>query len=160
MAITLAALASEITADPLGYGYATFVAAGNDQAIADLLNKPRDGTDGKPAISVKRADCTPAEILEAIDVRDFPASPTGVNSIPLAQSWLESVTQFARLRLTREDGTKTLIRRNIDRLVGDTQGSQARLDAIAVRVGSRAEQLFGVGVEVTNPDVSQSLRGQ
>jgi hypothetical protein len=153
----LTALASEIRTDPLTYGYGVNITSGNDQAIADLLNKVRDGTDGKAAITVRRPDCTPAEILEAIDVRDFPAAPTGVNNIPLAQSWLESITQFSSIRLALSDGTKTTTRKNIDRLVGDTQGSQTRLDAVAIRNGSRAEQLFGFGVRISSGDVAASL---
>jgi hypothetical protein len=160
MAITPAALASEINTDPLTYGYAARVAAGDDGGIVALLNKPRDGTDGEAAISVKRADCDPSELLAAIDVRDLATAglPAGM-SVPLAQSWLESVTQFPRIRLANDDGSKTLIRRNIDRLVADTNGSQTRLDAVAVRVGSRAEQLGGAGTVVTGSDVSFALRG-
>jgi hypothetical protein len=82
MSITPATLATEINTDPLAYGYAAFVTSGSDGSIAELLNRPRAGTDGKPAISIKRADCAPSEILEAIDVRDLLASPAGVNSIP------------------------------------------------------------------------------
>jgi hypothetical protein len=159
MPLTSAALANEINTDPQTYGYSTHVATGNDQAIADLLNKPRDGTDGEAAISVKRADCTPEEIMEAIDVRDFPASPTNVSNLTLAGSYLESVMQFPRIRLLSDAAGKTLIRKNIDRLVADTNGSQARLDAVAVRIGSRAEQLFGTGVRVTSSDVAKALRG-
>lgn len=151
MPFTLAALTTEINTDPTALGYAALKASGNDQGIADLLNIVR------ATISVKRPDCSPAEILEAIDLRDFPASPTGVASVPLAQSWLESVTQFARIRLTNDDGTKTTTRKNFDRLVNDTQGSQTRLDAVAVRTGSRAEQLFGAGVFVTPTNVANAL---
>lgn len=157
MAVTIPELASEIDADPLAYGYASYVASGNDQGVADLLNKARTGADGKPAISIKRPDCTPEEVMEAIDVRDFPASPTGVNNVTLAGSYLESVMQFPRIRLQADAGGKTLIRRNLDRLVADTQGSQARLDAVAVRVGSRAEQLFGSGVAVSTNHVAAAL---
>lgn len=167
MPVTTAALRTEITTDPRGYGYAPFVASGNDQAVADRLNAVRDGTNpptnptaaggtANGAISIKRPDCTPAEILEAIDVRDFASAPTGVASVPLSQSWLESITQFAKVRLANADGTKTLSRKNIDRLVNDTQGSQTRLDAVAVRNGSRAEELFGVGVVVTRDDVASA----
>lgn len=153
MPVTIPELAAEIAADPLALGYAPHVASGNDQAIADLLNARR------ATISVKRPNCTPADLLEAIDIRDFAASPQGVTSVPLAQSYLESVTQFASIRLLNDNGQKSLIRKNIDRLVGDTQGSQARLDAVAVRPGSRAEQLFGFDVPVTGSNVAQALRG-
>lgn len=153
MALTpaqITTLRTELTNDPRAYGYAPLVAVGNDPAVADLLNLVR------PTITVKRIDCTPVEILEAIDIRDFAATPTGVNNIPMVQSWLESVTQFSKLRLTADNGNKTLIRKNIDRLVNDTQGSQTRLDAIAVRIGSRAEELFGAGITVTPDEVSSA----
>jgi hypothetical protein len=38
------------------------------------------------------------------------------------------------------------------------QGSRARVDAIANRPGSRAEQLFLPGVRVTALDVARALR--
>lgn len=156
MPVTLPELTAEITNDPLGYGYAPLVAAGNDQGIASLLNRVRTGADGKPAITIRRPDCSPAEILEAIDVRDLTV-PAAVASAPLAQSWLESITQFPTIRLLTDAGAKTLVRRNIDRLVTDVNGSQGRLDAVAVRNGSRAEQLFGVGSAVTGNQVAAAL---
>jgi hypothetical protein len=164
VALTMAALKAEVQTDPAALGYAALVAARRLQGVADVLNFPRDGVAASPvngvvgaAVSVKRADCTPSEILEAVDVRDFPAAPAGVNSVPLAQSWLESITQFPRVRLANADGTKTQVRKNIDRLVGNTNLSQDRLDAVAVRVGSRAELLFGFGVAVTDADVERAL---
>jgi hypothetical protein len=168
MPVNVATLRTELASDPRGYGYAPLVAVANDPALTDMLNAVRDGTNppanptaaggaANGSITVKRIDCNPAEILEAIDVRDLATAglPAGM-SVPLAQSWLESVTQFARIRLANDDGTKTLTRRNIDRLVASTNGSQARLDAVAVRLGSRAEELFGAGVVVTRDDVGSA----
>lgn len=165
MALTTAALRTEITTDPRGYGFAPLVTTGNDQAVADKLNAVRDGTNpptnptaaggvANGSISIKRPDCTPAEVLEAIDIRDFASAPVGVTSIPLTQSWFESITQFARIRLANADGTKTTVRKNIDRIVNDVNLSQTRLDAVAIRNGSRGEELFGAGVIVTRDDVS------
>lgn len=164
MPVTLPALKTELQTDPQNYGYAPFVAIRNDTVLALLINfKPRDGVtlppfgNVGPAVQVKRGNVPPVEILEAIDVRDFLASPAGVNSIPLAQSWLESITQYSTIRLANADGTKTQVRKNIDRLVGDAQGSQTRLDAVAVRFGSRAEQLFGENSVVSVQNVSDAL---
>jgi len=161
MAIDHVALKSELINDPATLGYAPFFAAGNDTGLTNILNFNRDGVTACPenavvgaAISIKRPDVSPSEILEAIDIRDFPASPAAVANIPLAQSWLESVTQFASIRFTKEDGTKTTARKNIDRLVGNGNLSQDRLDAIATRFGSRAEQLFGAGTSVTLQDIA------
>jgi hypothetical protein len=162
----LAILKTELQTDPRGYGY--LASQRNDTAMAVKINAVRDGTnagttptgDGGAAngiITIKRPDCLPAEILEAIDVRDLLASPPGVVSIPLTQSWFESITQLSKIRLANADGSKTLIRKNVDRITGDTNLSQTRLDAVAVRNGSRAEEKFGVGVVVTDSDVSNAL---
>lgn len=154
MAINYVALATELTTDPQTYGYAALISAGSDAGLADLLNKVRDGTDGEAAITVRRADIAPNEILEAIDNRDFITSPNIAHA-----SWFESVTQLRTIRLVNADGTNTRVLGNLRRLVNDTQGSQTRLDAIAVRNGSRAEQLFGVSTSITADDIARALRG-
>ena len=164
MSVDLTALKNEINNDPAGLGYAPFLAIRNDTAIAEIINFVRNGTTACPtnsvvgaAITINRPDCDTSEILEAIDVRDFLAAPAGVNSIPLTQSWFESITQFARIRLANTDGTKTTVRKNIDRLVNNTNGSQGRLDTVAVRFGTRGETLFGVSTYVSVNDVSSAL---
>ena len=148
----LSQLKVELQTDPRSYGYAADLASGNDAGLVAKLNLARAG------ISIRRPDCDPAEILEAIDIRDFAASPAGVTNNTFAASWFESITQFQRVRLANANGTKTQVRKNIDRMVADTQGSQTRLDAVAVRPGSRSEELFGVGVQVTDDDVSKAKR--
>lgn len=164
MPVNYAALKTELQTDPASLGYSSFVAIRNDVALASILIFVRDGSTVCPvngvagaSITVRRSNVKPDEILEAIDIRDFPVSPTGVNSIPLAQSWLESITQFSTVRLANTDGTKTTVRKNIDRLVDNVQGSQTRLDTVAERRGSRSEQLFGENVAVTSTDVAIAL---
>jgi hypothetical protein len=109
---------------------------------------------------MKRDDVTPLEVLECIDVRDFVAAPSGVNNIQLTQSWLESITQFARIRLFLDDapGTQTQVKNNLDRLVGNTNGTQTRLNAVGKRSGSRAEELFVRGTVVSDVDVEAAFR--
>lgn len=151
-------LAAEIRTDPNKYGYAPFVASGNDGAIVDILMKVRSGADGFPAIAINRPDCASAEIIEAINILDLKAPPGNLN-VTLVAAWFESVMQSARIRLANVDGTRTNTRTNIDQLVGSANGSQARLDAVAVRAGSRAEELFGANTYVSGSDVSYALRG-
>mgnify|MGYP000476295844 CR=1 FL=1 len=148
----LQTLKTELNSDPRSYGYAADILSGYVGGLRDKLNLARAG------ITIRRPDCDPAEILEAIDIRDFAASPAGVTNNQFTASWFESITQFARVRLANTDGTKTQVRKNIDRMVNDAQGSQTRLDAVAVRTGTRAEELFGAGVVVTNDDVTNALR--
>lgn len=166
----LAVLKTELQTDPRGYGYNAAVR--NDTNMALIINTVRDGTnppanptaDGGVAsgkITLNRPDCAPSEILEAIDVRDLLDATTltaaGVVNIPLTQSWLESITQFPSIRLAKDDGTKTQTRKNIDRITGNTNGSQTALNNVAVRSGSRAEEKFGFGFFVSVDDVSKSL---
>ena len=147
MAINYAVLETELTTDPNGYGYAPLVAAGADAVLADMLNEVR------PSITVRRIDVSPNEVLEAIDVRDFVANP---NAGWVA--WFESVTQLRTMRLLLDDGSNTRVRSNLNRLLGDTNGSMTRVQTISQRTGSRAEQLFGPGTVLAHGDISRALR--
>ena len=147
-----ATLRTEIQTDPLAYGYAAFLAAHEPENVAAALNKVRDGTDGKPQIQVRRIDVAAIEVLEAVDTRDFVASPNALQA-----SWFESITQNSTIRLANPDGTQNRIKNNLDRILNDTQGSQTRLNALAKRNGSRAEKLFGPGTVVSISDVMTAL---
>lgn len=148
----LQALKNEFTNDPAALGYTALGNALNWNGLRDAVNLPRAG------IIIRRTDVQPYEVLEAIDVRDFPAAPTGVNNIPLAQSWLESITQFPTIRLFNDDDTQTRTKNNLDRLIGNTQGSQTRLNAVGKRDGSRAELLFGRNISVTDGEVETAWK--
>jgi hypothetical protein len=147
MPLSLPALRSELQSDPRAYGYAPLIDAGADGSLADLLNLVR------PEISVRRADIAGAELLEAVDIRDFVASPTAG-----ALAWFESATQQPAIRLVDDAGANTRVLANLRRLLQDTNGSQTRLGQIANRAGSRAEELFGAGVVVAPLDIARALR--
>lgn len=153
MAFTMEALRTELQTDPLAYGYSAFFAT-DLQKVADLVNKLRDGTDGFPAITVKRKAISPVDILEAIDTRDFEASLSTIIG-----SWFESLTQYPSIELVNDDGTDTRVLGNLKRILQNPgpQGSRARVIAIAQKTGSRAEQLFGTGTVVTWEQVAQAL---
>jgi hypothetical protein len=152
----LATLKTELTTDPLAYGYAQAV---DSDAKAALLNKLRDGTDGKAAISVKESAIDVQKVLEAIDVRDFVGdnATAGNAGTGLSRAWFESVTQYPTLRLLNDDGSNTRVLANLKRVLNDTNLSQTRLTALAARVGSRAEQLFGIGTVLSGNDVQSAL---
>lgn len=170
----LLVLKNEFVNDPRGYGYAAYWAAGYDNGLSYIINAVRDGVVRKaldgvdialPTIPTgaggtanghivrNKLSVTPMEVMGVIDVRDFIA-----NANNLQAAWFESLMQIggATIPLANQDGTKTFIRTNLDRAVNDTNGSQARLDSLAVRFGSRAEELFGTGVVVSVDDVSAS----
>ena len=159
----LAVLKTELQTDPRAYGYAQYLPPNppswNGPAV--LMTIIRDGTNGGPAIVIRRVDTTPLEILEAIDIRDFVANPAQVNNLPMAQAWMESITQFEKVKLFNDDDSATRVKLNIDRLVGNGNGSQTRLNATpgpGKRFGTRSEELFGRGVIVTDVDVEAAWR--
>src|SRR5262245_34415251 len=106
MPLTLAALKTELQTDPTSLDYAPHIALGSTGALADILNLQQG------SITVRRNDLTPAEVLEAIDNRDFEAAPN-----PAHVAWFESVTQLGRLRLVNEDGSNTRVLGNLRRIL-------------------------------------------
>jgi hypothetical protein len=124
-------------------------AAGADNVVAQLLAQVRAG------ITVNRRDIAPVELLDVLDARDFQPN-TQVTT--LAAQYFGALLRLERIPLTTPGGAKNLIRANLDRAVLNTNGSQTRLDALAVRTGSRFEQLFGEGLLPTADDVSAARR--
>ena len=143
----LAVLKTELLTDPNGYGYAPLIADTNNPALAELVNRSR------AAIQMPRPDVTPLEILEAIAVEDFVTSQT-----VLMGSWFESLTQFPSIRILKENGTDARVMSNIMKVLKNGTASETRIRALAVRNGSRAEQLFGVGVTVSVQEVIDAQR--
>lgn len=139
MAFTLQQLKNELTNDPTARGYA----GQPDNVCTGLINAQQAG------ITINRADITPAELLEAIDIRDFNAT----NATVAACAWFESVTQYPRIRLRNDDNTNTRVRSNLNRMLDDVQGSQTRFTALQTRQGSRAEQLWGRDTVITDADI-------
>lgn len=140
-------LKQELQSDPNSYGYAPLIADTNNPALAAMVNLPR------AAIQMPRPDVAPLEILEAIKLDDF---KTGQNI--LYGSWFESLTQFASVRILKENGTDTRVMTNLMLILVNGSASETRLRALAVRNGSRSEQLFGVGVSVSVQEVIDAQR--
>ena len=146
MALDYAALKTEITTDPNAYGYAEFIATRTDWKVAALLNKTR------AAIAVPRADVTPLEILEAIKVTDFVS-----NANALYAAWFQALAAYPSIRILNENATDTRVMTNLMTILANGSASENRLRALASRPGSRAEQLFGVGVTVADGDIGKAL---
>lgn len=131
---------TEITTDPLPLGYA----GKTDDQIAGLLNLVRTGQAGAtPVIRVRRRDVTSVEVMQALDLRDL-TTPAGTIAAYNA-AYLESVLQQPRIEFGTDAGADNLIKDNLDLIVGSTNGSQTRLNALRFRFISRAEEL-GLGV--------------
>ena len=161
MALTsaqLATLKTELNADPNAYGYAADLAVGNQEGVANKLNLRRDGTNGGPAITVRETAISTFALLEAIDNRDF-ITGTITQESQLLSGWFESITQGQSIALLDAAGQPNRVLGNLRRMLQNPgpQLSRSRVDALANRNGSRAEQLFGSGVRVTDADVANAL---
>lgn len=146
MPLTYPALKTELQTDPRGYGYAAAIATGVYASVAELLNRLRDGTNGGAAISVNRGTISTQELVEAIVQSEMPANAN-------QRDWLIMVTQGDRVRVD----TASTARAGLLAIFAAGTATRTNLTAASVRVGSRAEELFGIGVNVTGSDVDQAL---
>lgn len=147
---TLKAEVFGASADPRGYGYAPFVQAGADNAVATLLDFVRDGTTpcplnnvAGPAISLNRGTITSQELVEAVVQSEMPSNAS-------QRDWLIMVASGDRVRVDNGSSART----GLLAIFGAATTTRANLTAAAVRAGSRAEELFGLNVAVTADDVS------
>lgn len=165
MSLSYTALKTELQTDPLTYGYAALLTAGNHTAICALLNKLRDGTDGKPAIAIKRADVSASEVMNAIDVADYTSIGTTPTAAQLSTerrflSWLGCVCGVpdGRIRLVNDDNTDAPAVKNFKAMFAAGTATLTRLTALASRTGTRAEALFGSGTVIQENDIAVALR--
>lgn len=139
MAINYAALKTELQTDPAGLGYAPHLAAGADQSLADLLNEVRQ------SISISRATIPAYEVWEAIVPAEWAA---------LTANERQRVQTILSMGEVNVQGANT--RSSLAAAFGAGTTSRTNLIALQSRQGSRAEQLFGDGVAVTNEDIAKA----
>jgi hypothetical protein len=144
------ALKNEITNDPLNLGYAVFVTAGNDQAIADLLNAATGVGAATVTVPAMSRDNFMTAIIPALIV--LPALSTTIQS-----KWdrILAVVRAASIINISDPSIQALL----GAAVSDNVLTSDQVSVIGQRTGSRAEVLFGAGTTVTNSDISFALRG-
>lgn len=152
MAIDYVALKAELQTDPTALGYSVPFAAGNDLAVSDILNLVR------VAIQLKRIDVTAAEVWSAINTADMVALPASPTAAQLSDerrklAWLSGVAAVSGLRLQNDNGTDTPVVTMAKSIFTAGSATLTRLGALALRSGSRAEQLFGSGVVIVASDI-------
>lgn len=132
MSVDLAQLKIELQVDPTLRGYAVFMAIGNHVALADLLNQIQAG------ISITRDTIPSWELFEAIVPSEWAAL---------------SAQEKQRMQTILSMGTVSVKGANTRNafLASFAAGSQTRsnLAALQNRSGSRAEQLLGQAVTIT-----------
>lgn len=144
MAITSAALKTELQTDPAALGYAALIAAGADQGCADALNLLRAGA----SFSVQLPTITSLDVQSCLDPTEFAAL---------------SATALSQLNVMLSGGTVNVAAANVRTILGAIfpGGGPTRTAIIAIvkRQGSRAEVLGGAGTIITHQDVAKALRG-
>ena len=171
MALTgsqITALASELNADPSSLGYADLLSRKDRVALLAVLAWVRDGSTPCPANNMTGAAVTltlsvipknafltlttAAAVRLALGVQANGSTPL---SATLVTTWQTVLTQ-AR---AADPGSNIDI--GLIATLGNpvTQGviSQAEYNAIYTRFGSRAEQLFGSGVAVSQSDLQAAV---
>lgn len=141
MAYTLAQLAAEINTDSTGLGLVALKTAGSDQAIADALNLVRATITG-----INRNDISAKELMAAVVLTEYTALTQASRDL-----WQ------ALLTIAPLDANDTQTRTTVGAIFGAGTATRTNLQALASRTGSRAEQLWGTGTQVTALDVSRAL---
>jgi len=142
MAVTLAALKTEIETGPLAAELAPNVLSGSDQAIADALNR----------VGILTID---RELLVAQEVAD---------SIVWSEFAALTVTQPQRDAIRAILATGTVNLKNVrirqaflDIFPGGTS-TRANIVALQTRPCSQAEKAWGAGTRITHLEVARALR--
>lgn len=158
------ALRAELQTDPRGYGFGPLIdpAIGNDTEVARLLNLPRDGSpdriptnptavggtaDGK--ILVDRGYIFPQELANAIVYAEY----TGGQAAP--RQYIDMIMSLPQIDVSPNSNPR------LGLLAIFAAGSQTRTNIgnVAKKVGSRAEELFGSGTNISSDQVGKVLRG-
>jgi hypothetical protein len=148
--VDYAALKQEVTADPLGLGYAARVAAGDDAGVAALLNAAA----GPGAAAVAVQSMARGDFLLAIGGA-YLALPNLSAAVQAKWDRILAVIRAADAVTV----ASPLVQNLLALAVADGVLAQADVDAVKTRTGSRAEVLFGAGTAVSGSDVSYALRG-
>jgi len=127
----LAALKAELLADPAGFGYAPMLAAGQDGTLADALNAVRQ------TIDINRGVIPSYEIINATTPSDWTALSAA------EKQRYQTLTGAGQV-----DSGNANVRAAFQAMFAAGTATRTALTALLTRKGSRAEQLFGAGVEV------------
>lgn len=151
-----ATLKAYITNDPDALGFTPYVAAGDGNDIAAILNFVRDGVAACPvnnvvgaAITVNRNDVAPTEIIQCIAAADF----SGATQIQISK--LEMLFVMGTL-----DCTKTNVSANLQSIFSAASAATKNaLAAVVQRHGTALEKEIGQdGVSISGDDVLAILR--
>jgi hypothetical protein len=145
MGIDYYILKQELLTDPASLGYAARLEVGDHSSCAAILNEVRS------TISVPRASIDTAQVIDGIGINDLPDTATA-----LQIAWLNGLLNLPSIKLLKSNGTDS---RSLTNLLGLLTGNSAdRVRTMAIKTGSRMEELFGDGTVASHTDIAQALR--
>ncbi len=150
MALSGASLLAEIESGPLAATLASFVAAGNDQAVAAALNDPA-GPSAGPLTLASRPRNEVVALLAPL------AFVLATKDAATQGAWDRALDIILRADPIAVSGAAA--QPLVDGAVATGLLTTDQVAALQTRTGSRAELLWGAGVTVTVNDVSRALRG-
>lgn len=137
----LSTLASEITGDPDGLGYADPLASSDFNALRDLLNERR------AAYTVRRTSIPMSEVYAQVD---WVGEWTGLSGVQ--REGFRQMTSTPNL-----DASSEQIVSAFEAIFGTGSTTWANLAGIVDRQASRAEDLFGAGANITTANIQDAL---
>jgi hypothetical protein len=142
---TLAALTSEVNADPLGLGLATPRNAGQFQGVADILNAiPEPIAAGSQESIFKKMTLT-TDLIACIVAADYTA-------LTVTQRDLCALVFSTEMVKTGDAATRTLLAS-----IFAVSTTRTALIAASSRLCSRAEALWGDGTQISAEQVANAL---
>jgi hypothetical protein len=152
MAIDYPALKTELQTDPKSLGYAPFLAAGNNNALANILNEPRDSSSGTgdPDYEVTVNGVRARDAIKAIVPAEYAALTQAKRD-----GWRD-ILVLAQIEGGLIPNTDTDIRSFIQDIWATTV-TLGNLALLETRDGSRAEALFGADTVVDDDDIVMAM---
>jgi hypothetical protein len=143
------ALNSELTTDPKGVGYATPLAATNDNAVAALLNVitgPGAATITIPSLTHDEFATLIAPVVMAL----------GSASAALQAQWTPMLNLISGINVFQTTAQNMAM---LNALSSDfpNQLPASAITAATTRIGSRAEVLWGVGTVINWIDIAHAM---
>jgi hypothetical protein len=144
-----AALKTELTTDPKGIGYATPLAATNDNAVAALINAttgPGSGTITLPSLTHDEFAMLIAPVVMAI----------GGSSAALQATWYPMLNLISGISIVQTT-TQNMGMLGALSSAFPTQLPASAITAATTRIGSRAEVLWGAGTVIQWQDIATAM---
>lgn len=141
------ALKSELVNDPAALGYAPHIASGNDGALAAILNDLALGTSKGYKLDVASVDA--ATLQCGVQASEYVALTQ-----PMRELWQAIISaSIGGVPVKNQQ-----LRLQIGAVWAANTNSRANMLAMQTRSCTRAELLFGEGVQVTPADIAIALR--